>query len=66
MAVPNVISGYLTASILDHLPQFPEAPNIFFNVSYPKSSNYERDCSRFDQENFVLVYFPVNFAFAFI
>ena len=29
MAVPNIISGNLTASILDHLPQFIVAPNIF-------------------------------------
>ena len=43
MAVRNVISGNLTASILDHLPQFLVARNIFFNASYPKSNNYERD-----------------------
>ena len=60
MAVSNIISGNLTASISDHLPQFLEAPNIFFNVSYPKSNNYERDWSRFDQQNFVLDYFSVN------
>ena len=29
MAVPNIISGNLTASISDHLPQFLVAPNIF-------------------------------------
>ena len=60
MAVPNIIYGNLTASISNHLPQFLVAPNIFFNVSYPKSNNYERDWSRFDQENFVLDYFPVK------
>ena len=60
MAVPNLISGNLTASISDHLPQFLVAPNIIFNASYPKSNNYERDWSRFDQENFVLDYFSVN------
>ena len=60
MAVPNIISGNLTASISNHLPQFLVAPNIFFNVSYPKSNNYERDWSRFDQENFVLDYFSVE------
>ena len=47
MAVPNIISGNLTASIL-------AAPNIFFNASYSKSNNYEKDWLRFDQENFVL------------
>ena len=60
MAVPNIISGNLTASISDHLSQFLVAPNIFFNASNPKSNNYERDWSRFDQENFVLDYFSVE------
>ena len=60
LVVPKIISGNLAASISDHLPQFLVAPNIFFNASYTKSNNYERDWSRFDQENFVLVYFSVN------
>ena len=38
-AVPNIISGNLTDSILDHLPQFLVA----FNASHPRSNNYERD-----------------------
>ena len=54
IAVPYINSANLTASISDHLPQFLVAPNIFFNTSYPKSNNYKRDLSRFDQENFVL------------
>ena len=60
MAAPNIISGNLTASMSDHLPQFLVAPNIFFNASYPKSNNYERDWSRFDQENFALDYFSIE------
>ena len=60
MAVPNIISGNLTASISDHLSQFLVAPNIFFNASYLKSNNYERDWSGFDQKNFVLDYFSVE------
>ena len=60
MAVPNLISGNLTASISDHLPQILVARNIYFNASYRKSNNCERDWSRFDQENFVLDYFSVN------
>ena len=60
MGVPNIISGNLTASISEHLPQFLVAPNIFFNASYPKSNNHERDWSRFDQENLVLAYFSVE------
>ena len=55
-AVPNITSGNLTDSILDHLPQFLVA----FNASYPRSNNYERDWSSFDQENFVLDYFSVE------
>ena len=59
MAVCDIISGNLTASILDHLPQFLVAPNVF-NASYPKSNNHERDWSRFDQANFVLDNFSVE------
>ena len=36
------------------------APNTFFNASYTKSNNYERDWTRFDEENFVLDYFSVE------
>ena len=32
----------------------------FFNASYPKSNNYEKDWSKFDQENFVLDYFSIE------
>ena len=60
MAVPNINSGNLTTSRSHYLPQFFVTPNIFFNDSYLKSNNYERDWSRFDQENFVLEYFSVN------
>ena len=60
MAVPNIIFGNLTASISDHLPQFLVAPNIFFNASYPKFNIYEGDWSTFDQENFVIDYFSVE------
>ena len=60
ISVPNIISINLTASISDQISQFLVAPNIFFNGSYPKSNNYERDWWRIDQENFVLDYFPVN------
>ena len=60
MALPNIISGNLTASISDHLLQFLVAPNILFNVSYPKFNNYGRGSSRFDQEKFLLDYFSVN------
>ena len=59
MAVTNITSVNLTAFTSDHLPQFLVVPNVFFNGSYPKSSNYERYWSIFDQENFVLDYFSI-------
>ena len=43
ITVPNIISINLTASISDQISQFLVAPNIFFNASYPKPNNYERD-----------------------
>ena len=58
ITVPRIISGNLTTSISDHLPQFLAAPN--FNASYPRSNNCKNVWSRFDQENFVLDYFSVN------
>ena len=43
MAVPNIITGNLTASILDHLAQFLVVPNIFFNAFCLKPNSYEKD-----------------------
>ena len=42
------ISGNLTATISDHLPQFTIIPNMFGNISGNKSKIYERDWSKFD------------------
>ena len=39
---PDIISGNLTATIPDHLPQFAIIPNMFGNIS-GKSNIYERD-----------------------
>ena len=39
----EVISGNLTATISDHLPQFLFAPNILSNPSYNRSNMFERD-----------------------
>ena len=52
----NIISGNLTATISDHLPQFAIIPNMFGNISGNKSNIYERDWSKFDWENFILDY----------
>ena len=57
---PDIISGNLTATVSDHLPQFAIIPNIFGNISGNKYNIYERDWSKFDQENFILDYFSVD------
>ena len=59
---PSSISRNLTSSISDHLPQFLIVPDIFLNLSPPKSNIYERDWNNFDQENFILDYLAVDLA----
>ena len=44
----------------DHLPQFSIIPNMFRNISGNKSDIYKRDWSKFDRENLILDYFPVD------
>ena len=56
---PDIISGNLTATI-DHLSQFSIIPIMFGNISGNKSNIYERDWSKFDQENFILDNFSVD------
>ena len=48
----EVTSGNITATISDHLPQFLFVPNVFSNPSCQKSNIYERDWSKFVQQNF--------------
>ena len=57
---PDIISGNLTATISDHLPQLAIILNMFGNILGNKSNIYERDSSKFDQENFILDYFSVD------
>ena len=57
---PDIISGNLTAIISDHLPQFAISSNMFGIISGNKSNICERDWSNFDQENFILDYFSVD------
>ena len=57
---PDIISANLTASFSDHLPQFAIIPNMFGNIVGNKSNIYERGWSKFDQENFILNYFCVD------
>ena len=58
--MPDSISGNLTVTISDHLPQFLIVPSIFSNPLSNKSNIYERDWSNFDQENFILDYFSID------
>ena len=57
---PDIISGNLTATISDHLPQFAIIPNMFGNIPGNKSNIYERDWYKFDQESFILGCFSVD------
>ena len=57
---PDIISGNLNATISGHLTQFAIIPNMFGNITDSKSNIYERDWSKFDQENFILDYFSVD------
>ena len=56
----DIISGNVTATISDHLPQFLISPNTFAEPPSSKSNVFERDWSNFDQENFVLDYFDID------
>ena len=58
--IENTTSGNLTATISDHLPKFIILPNVFSNPPSNKSNIYERDWSKFVQENIILVCFSVN------
>ena len=49
---PDIISGKLTVTISDHLPQFSIIPHMFCNIPDSKSNIYERDWSKFDRKIF--------------
>ena len=57
---PDITSGNLNTTISDHLPQFAIIPNMFGNITGNISNLYESDWSEFDQENFILDYFSVD------
>ena len=57
---PDIISGNLTATISDNLPQFSIIPNMFGNIPGNISNIYERDWSKFDRENLILDYISVE------
>ena len=56
----DIISDNLTETISDHLPQFLIAPEIFSNSPSSKSYYFERDWNNFNQKNFIIDYFSVN------
>ena len=56
----EVIPGNITATISHHLPQFLIAPNVFANPSSNKSKLFERIWSNFNQKNFVLDSFSID------
>ena len=57
---PDTVSGNLTATISDQLPQFAIIPIMFGNIIDNKPKIYEKDWSKFDRENFILDYFSVE------
>ena len=50
----------MTTTILDHLPQFVLIPNMFGNISGNKPNTSEKNWSKFDQEDFILGSFSVD------
>ena len=56
----DIISGNLTATISDHLPQFLIAPHIFSNSHRAKHNISEHDWSNVDQEKFILDYLSTS------
>ena len=55
-------SGNITATISDDLPQFLLVPNVFSNPYCQKSNIYERDWSKFVQQDFFLDYFDKDWS----
>ena len=60
-----MISGNITATISDHLPQVLFAPNDLSKVSYQKSNVYERAWSKFIQTVFAFDYFDKDWSNVF-
>ena len=57
----EIVSGNLTPTISDHLPQFLIARLIFFSNAPNKKSNiFECDWSKFNLEHFILNYFAID------
>ena len=58
----ELIYGTISATISYHLPHLLFVPNILSNPFSENSNFYERDWSKFKQENFLLDYFEKDWA----
>ena len=58
-----MLSGNISATISDHLPQISSIPNIISKESYQKSNIYESDWSKFIQTAFLLDYFHKDWSY---
>ena len=56
----EIISGNLTSTISDNLPQFLLTPHIFSNAPNKISDIFEWDWSKFNCEEFILDYFEID------
>ena len=50
----------MTVTISDHLPQFATITKMFGNISGNQSNIYQKDWLKYDQENYILIYFSVD------
>ena len=63
ISIPDSVSGSLTATVSDHLPQVVVVSKHFSNPPLgSKSDIYERVWDNFDQENFILDYLARDFS----
>ena len=60
MSSEKAISDNITTTISDYLPQFLISPNTFADPPSNKFNVFEGEWSNFDQENFVLDYFDID------
>ena len=65
MVLQKVISGNITATISDHLPQFLFASNIPSNMPCQNSDIYEKYWPKSVQQNFLLECFNYNYSDSF-
>ena len=58
----DIVTGNLTATISDHLPQFLIAPQISSNVSNRKTNIFEHNSSKLNHKEFIQDYFSVDWS----